>query len=176
MNFNKPFRTDFSTSLDSDSFSTDTNSYLTKLRFNRRSHSLYDPNTSRTKSHKNLMIFNIEPVLEEKEDDFEEKKSKFKRCNLILDKKEEKMFGRGRLNRVVDPRSKSTELKLPKVLETDEEYALQKPHRTSKKYFALFDRSERSSIYSILKAIDSRSHICSQSRITIKEDSEEDDE
>lgn len=118
--------------------------------------------------------FGVEPVPEEKGEDYEEEKHKIHKFKLFLDKKEDLLFRTPNNKNWPKTRSKSTEMMLPKVDELGEE---EKPYKDLKRKFSvrksnrwLTDKSERIFEFTNLKHLDSKSLFNAESNITIKEE------
>ena len=118
--------------------------------------------------------FAVEPVLEEKYEDYEEEQHKIHKLKLFLDKKEDLLFRNSGIKNWPKNRSKSTEMVLPKVDELGEE---EKPLRDKKRKFSvrrstkwLMDKTEKLFEITNLKQSESKSLFNAESNVTIKEE------
>ena len=114
-----------------------------------------------------------EIVLEEDIEPLEEQTKKRSKITPILDKKEELLFGNNRSSILnYQDRSRSTDLTLPKVIESKEEDTPfhEKPKYKFSNYLALIDKTDRLNLFSPKKSFDSKDMHFYESQDAIKED------
>ena len=175
---------DGTSTLDSDSISLDKNrskaASLSKISRTKHSTYLSNPgvafkfmNNSFSSRPVRMFESNCEIVFEEESEGNEERRRKIKKLMPVLDMREEllfhnnnaKLFGEG----VERPRS--TDIKLPKVIETKEEYSsiYDNPKHKLVKYLAMIDKTDKFNVVEPRSTIDSKEDQLFSSQNAIEE-------
>ena len=167
----KSSKQDGTSTLDSDSISLEKSRSkavsLSKISRTKNSTYLWKPSNSLKFMNHSLLnrpvqMFesNCEIVFEEEWEGNEERRSKIKKLMPVLDMREERLFhnNNSKLFNSQFERPMSTEIKLPKVIESKEEYSqiLENPKHKLAKYLAMIDRTDRLNLIEPRNTIDSR--------------------
>ena len=136
-------------------------------------------NQSFNNKHRSKTNHLCEIVFEEDLEQLEEHKKKRNKITPILDKKEELLF-RGNQTNIwnYQDRSRSTDLTLPKVIESKEEDTpfYEKPKYKFSNYLAFIDKADKVNFVSPKKSFDSKEIPFYESQEIIKEDTQNEEE